>query len=109
MGFTLSLQRADPSPFRAAARFGADHVAMVDLWLTTEAATFDCRIPRDRSVAPVVGWRMGGGSDRAQWYDGVFGGSSPGLLDRSFVEGGAPRMLSLSPPASVPLFFVSSS
>jgi hypothetical protein len=77
MGFTLSLQRADPSPFRAAARFEADDVAMVDLWSTTEAATFDCRIPRDRSVAPVVGWCMGGGSDLAQWYDGAFGGIEP--------------------------------
>jgi hypothetical protein len=101
MGFTLSLQRADPSPVRAAARFEADDVAIVDLWATTEGEASDHRVPRDNSIAPVVGWCVGGGSDLAQRCDGAFVGSSRGPVDRSLVEGGAPRMLSLSPAPRV--------
>lgn len=101
MGFTLSLQRADPSPVRAAERFEADHVAMVDLWPRSEAATFDHRVPRDHRIPPLAGWCVGCRTELAQWCDGAFGGSNRGRMDRSLVESGAARMLSPSPATRI--------
>ena len=97
MGFALLLEWADPSPVRPAARFEIDDVAMVDLWRTSEAATFGQWVPRDRGIALVAGGCVGCGTDLAQWYDGAFGRASRGRVDRSLAQDGAARMLNLSP------------
>ena len=101
MGFALPLERADPSPIRSAERFEIGDVAMVDLWPTSEAATFGHWVPRDGGIAPLAGWCVGCGTDLAQWYDDAFGRASRGRVDRSLVESGAARMLSLSPATRI--------
>jgi transposase len=101
MGFAIPFQRADPSAVRATARLEAVHLAVVDLWRKAEAKAHHRRIPRNHGPTAMAGWCMGCGSDLAQWYDGAFERWSRDHLDRSLVESGAARMLSLSPATRI--------
>jgi transposase len=101
MGFALSFERADPSSVRAAARFETVDLAMVDLWPTSEVARLGHRVPRDCRIATLAEQCMGCGTDLAQRYDGAFERQSRDHLDRSLVESGAARMLSLSPATRI--------
>lgn len=101
MGFTIPFQRADPSAVRATARLEAVHLAVVDLWRKAEAKAHHRRIPRNHGLTSKAGWCMGCGSDLAQRYDSAFERRSRDRLDRSPIESGAARMLSLSPATRI--------